>query len=45
MIGFVRPTGLISSMPECYTDGRCIDLDLDYPKIDLEILVLVGALD
>src|SRR3954467_554099 len=25
MIGLVRPTGLIISMAECYTGGRCID--------------------
>ena len=36
MIDLVRPTGLISSMAECYTGGMCIDPDLDYPKINFE---------
>ena len=36
MIGLVRPTGLITSMAECYTGGWCFDPDLEYPKINLE---------
>ena len=44
MIGLVRPTGLITSMAECYTGGWCFDPDLDYPKINLRDIGFSGSI-